>query len=39
MITESQLKERLRKIDFNRPDSVKECDLDRLLDDMTLQFP
>lgn len=38
MCTESQLKEKLRKIDFNRPDSVREWDLDRLLNEMTLHI-
>ncbi|MGM0851288.1 MAG: DUF2785 domain-containing protein [Bacillota bacterium] len=38
MITESQLKEKLRKIDFNRPDLVKEMDLNPLLNDMTIHI-
>lgn len=35
MITESQLKEKLIIIDFNRPDTMNQCDLDPLLDEMT----
>ncbi|WP_179884857.1 DUF2785 domain-containing protein [Bacillus sp. AFS015802] len=38
MYTESLLKEKLRKIDFNHPDSLKGMDLDQLLNEMIIHI-